>query len=260
MNNKSKVENNKNITTEQIKAKNKDLINTWKNAFEGIIYATTTQGNIRKQLAIAVIVMAISLLFNLNKAEFLCLMFTVVLIIIAEMVNTAIETVVDLYTDLYHPKAKIAKDVGAGAVVIAAINAIIVAYFLFFDKISDIGLAFIENVVNNQVHLAFVAVMLSVILIVTLKAVFESKKNIEKKSKFVPSGQAGLAFAAWTIIWINNQDIVILTLSTILASLVAFSRVESKSRTALETVFGAVTGMLAVILVYGITKIFVLMY
>ena len=45
------------------------------------------------------------------------------------MFNTAVETVVDLYTDLYHPKAKIAKDVGAGAVVIAAINAIIVAYF-----------------------------------------------------------------------------------------------------------------------------------
>ena len=104
------------------KLKNNNFIDAWANAFNGIIYATTTQGNIRKQLLIAVAVMLISLLFNLTRAEFLCLMFTVILIIVAEMFNTAIETVVDLYTDLYHPKAKIAKDVGAGAVVISDIN------------------------------------------------------------------------------------------------------------------------------------------
>ena len=119
------------------------FIDAWVNAFNGIIYATTTQGNIRKQLLIAVAVMLISLLFNLTRSEFLCLMFTVILIILAEMFNTAIETVVDLYTDLYHPKAKIAKDVAAGGVVITAVNAMIVAYFLFFDKISDIGLNFL---------------------------------------------------------------------------------------------------------------------
>lgn len=257
MSNKDKIENNELKTTKQIKEKNKSLINTWKNAFEGIIYATTTQGNIQKQLIIAVIVMIISLFFNLNKAEFLCLMFTVILIIITEMINTAIETVVDLYTDLYHPKAKIAKDVGAGAVVIAAFNAVIVAYFLFFDKISDIGLAFIENVVNNPVHLAFVAIILTIILIITLKAVFDNRKNGEKTKKFVPSGQVALAFSAWTIIWIKSKDIVILTLTTILATLVAFSRVESKSRTKAETIFGMAVGILTVILVYGITKLIV---
>ena len=72
------------------------FIDAWVNAFNGIIYATTTRGNIRKQLLIAVIVMLISLLFNLTRAEFLCLMFTVILIILAEMFNTAVETVVDL--------------------------------------------------------------------------------------------------------------------------------------------------------------------
>ena len=257
MKKKNEVETGEIKTTEQIKEKNKSIINTWKNAIEGIIYATTTQKNIKMQLVIAVIVMISSLFFNLNKAEFLCLMFTVILIIIAEMINTAIETVVDLYTELYHPKAKIAKDVGAGAVVISAFNAVIVAYFLFFDKISDIGLAFIENVVNNPVHLAFIAIVLSIILIITLKAVFDSRKNGEKKSKFVPSGQVALAFAAWAIIWIKNKDVVILTLSTILATLVAFGRVESKSRTTAETIVGAIVGILTTIFVYGITKLFI---
>ena len=139
------------------------FIDAWVNAFNGIIYATTTQGNIRKQLLIAVAVMLISLLFNLTRAEFLCLMFTVILIILAEMFNTAVETVVDLYTDLYHPKAKIAKDVAAGGVVITAVNAMIVAYFLFFDKISDIGLNFLRNLANSPVHMAFIGVFLIII-------------------------------------------------------------------------------------------------
>ena len=246
----------KKISKEEIKKKNKSLISTWKNAIEGIIYSVTTQGNIRKQLVIAVVVVIISLFFNLTKAEFLCLMFTIVFILIAEMINTAIETVVDLYTDLYHPKAKIAKDVAAGGVVIAAFNAVIVAYILFFDKVSSIGLAFIENIVNNPVHVAFVAVMLSIILIIALKAGFSKKSDGENgKKRFIPSGQTALAFAAWTIIWIKNKDAVILTLSTILATLVAFSRVESKSRTKEETAFGMVVGLLTVILVYGIAKI-----
>ena len=50
------------------------------------------------------------------------------------MINTAIETVVDLFVDVYHPKAKIAKDVAAGAVVLAACNALVVGYFIFFNK------------------------------------------------------------------------------------------------------------------------------
>ena len=136
------------------KMKNGNFLDACQNALDGIIYAITTQSNIKKQLVIAVIVMLVSLFFDLNKAEFLCLMFTVVLIIVAEMINTAIETVVDLYTDLYHPKAKIAKDVGAGAVVITAINAIIVAYFLFFEKISTIGLKMIDEIVNlSLIHI-----------------------------------------------------------------------------------------------------------
>ena len=126
--------NEENKTAEELKKSN-GFIDAWVNAFNGIIYATTTQGNIRKQLLIAVVVMLVSLLFNLTRAEFLCLMFTVILIILAEMFNTAIETVVDLYTDLYHPKAKIAKDVAAGAVLIAAINSVVVGIIIFGTKI-----------------------------------------------------------------------------------------------------------------------------
>ena len=232
------------------KMKNSNFLDACQNALDGIIYAITTQSNIKKQLIIAVIVMLVSLFFDLSKAEFLCLMFTVVLIIVAEMINTAIETVVDLYTDLYHPKAKIAKDVGAGAVVITAINAVIVAYFLFFEKISTIGLKLVEEIVNSPIHLAFVAVLLTVIIIVTLKAAATKNHKFIKKD-FVPSGQTAVAFAALTIVWITTRNVVIFTLSLVLALLVAINRYQARKRTKMEIVIGACVGVLVVMLLYG---------
>ena len=256
-----KEKKQKNDAEEKIEENNKPLknsgfINAWENAFNGIIYAVTTQGNVQKQLIIAVIVMIISLFFNLTRAEFLCLMFTVILIILAEMINTAIETVVDLYTDLYHPKAKIAKDVAAGGVVISAINALIVAYFLFFDKIADIGLNFIRNIAESPVHLAFLGVFITIILIVALKAASTTNKHKFIKNNFMPSGQAGIAFAANTMIWISTHNIVILTLSLVMAILVAESRVETNKRTLKEVIAGAVVGTAVVLLIYGLAGAF----
>lgn len=238
------------------KMSNSNFLDALQNALDGIIYAITTQSNIKKQLVIAVIVMLVSLFFNLNKAEFLCLMFTVVLIIIAEMLNTAIETVVDLYTDLYHPKAKIAKDVGAGAVVLAAINALIVAYFLFFEKISDVGIQFIDTVVNSPVHLAFVAVLLTVIAIVTLKAASTTNNHKIIKSNFMPSGQTAVAFAALTLIWNTTRNVVIFTLSLVLALIVAINRYENKKRSIPEIIVGACVGVLVVVLLYGLVLLY----
>lgn len=240
---------------EEHKMKNGNFLDACQNALDGIIYAITTQSNIKKQLLIAVAVMLISLFFDLSRAEFLCLMFTVVLIIVAEMFNTAIETVVDLYTDLYHPKAKIAKDVGAGAVVIAAINAIIVAYFLFFQKISTIGLKMVEEVVNSPIHLAFVAVLLTVIVIVTLKAAATRNHKFIKEN-FMPSGQTAVAFAALTIVWLTTRNVVIFTLVLVLALLVAINRYQTKKRTKAEIIVGACVGVLVVILLYGLAILY----
>lgn len=235
------------------KTSNSNFLDAWKNAINGIIYATTTQRNVKIQLVIAVLVVIVSLFFDLSRAEFLCFLFTIILILFAEMCNTAIETVVDLYVDVYHPKAKIAKDVAAGGVVVTTINAVIVAYFLFFDKISDIGLNFIENVVNSPVHLAFAALVIVVIAIVALIATAKTNKHRGLNHKFMPSGFATLAFAANTIIWlIAKENVIIITLSLVLAILVAASRIEAKAHKVSEIVFSACVGIIAILLIYGI--------
>ena len=255
----------KNEKDNKKKTSNSNFLDAWKNAINGIIYATTTQRNVKIQLLIAVAVVIVSLFFDLSRAEFLCFLFTIILILFAEMCNTAIETVVDLYVDVYHPKAKIAKDVAAGGVVITAINAIIVAYFLFFDKISDISLNFIRNVVNSPVHLAFTAIVIVVVAIVALIAMARTNKHKLLNAKFMPSGFTALAFAINTIIWVMIDSVtdnaairaVILTLSLVLAILVSASRIEAKAHKVSEVVFSACVGIAIVLLVYGVALAFV---
>ena len=251
-----KKEHNAEIDKEK-KIKNSSFIDAWKNAINGIIYATTTQANIKKQLVIAVAVVIISLFFNLSKAEFLIFLFTIILIIFAEMVNTAIETVVDLYVDVYHPKAKISKDVAAGAVVLAACNALVVGYFIFFkeENLKAISDSIFNNMVKSPMHLAFVAIMLVVIAVISMKAGCSKKTERGElvKEGFVPSGQSAIAFAVLTAIWLNSKDIVTFTLALILSILVVENRVGSNARTKAEIVFGACMGVLIVLLIYGLT-------
>mgnify|MGYP000068607771 FL=1 len=239
------------------KIKNDNFFEAWGNATNGIIYSATTQRNIRIQLVLAVIVMVLSLFYGLNTAEFLCLLFAVFMVIFAELINTAIETVVDLFVDVYHPKAKISKDVAAGAVVLAACNALVVGYFIFFkeENLKAISDSIFNNMVKSPMHLAFVAIMLVVIAVISMKAGCSKKTERGElvKEGFVPSGQSAIAFAALTAIWLNSKDIVTFTLALILSILVVENRVGSNARTKAEIVFGACMGVLIVLLIYGLT-------
>ena len=206
---------------------------------------------------LAVIIMMLSLFYGLNTTEFLCLVFAVFMVIFAEMINTAIETVVDLFVDVYHPKAKIAKDVAAGAVVLAACNALVVGYFIFFNKenIKAISDSIFNNMVKSPTHLAFVAILLVIIAVIAVKASCSRKKQRGEliKEGFVPSGQTAIAFAALTAIWINSRDIITFSLALVLSVLIAGNRLYNNARTKAEVAFGACMGILIVILVYGLT-------
>ena len=120
---------------EDERLKNKNFIDAWKKAFSGIWYAIKTQRNVKVQLVIAIVVIACCIYFKLNITEWMFLIFATILVIITEVMNTAIEEAVNLCTNKYHPIAKIAKDVAAGAVVLAALNAVIMASFIFISKI-----------------------------------------------------------------------------------------------------------------------------
>lgn len=234
---------------------NHNFIEACNNAVNGIIYAATTQSNVKKQLIIGVIIMILSLFYNFTTAEFLCLTFSVFFVIFAEMVNTAIETLVDLLVDVYHPKAKIAKDVAAGAVVLTACNAIVVAYFLFFreTELTHMGESLFSSMISDPTHLIFVGLIITVIAIVAVKTIANYKKQKNPAQKvFIPSGQTALAFAILTAIWINTKNPVVFCLSLGLSILVAGNRIND-TRSFGEVVFGAFMGPLIVLMIFGLT-------
>ena len=114
---------------------NKNFLEAWKNAFSGIAYAFKTQRNLRIQLIAGIIIIILGFVLKISPSEWAILSFAVFFVLGSEMMNTALETAVDLTTEEYHIKAKLAKDTAAGAVVLASINAVVVSYFLFADKI-----------------------------------------------------------------------------------------------------------------------------
>lgn len=120
---------------EDERLKNKNYLESWKNAFRGIWYTIRTQLNAKIQLVIAVIVIICAIYFKLNITECMFLSFATMLIIITEVMNTAVEEAVNLCTTKFHPVAKIAKDVAAGAVVLSALNAVIIAIFIIVSRI-----------------------------------------------------------------------------------------------------------------------------
>ena len=107
---------------EDERLKNKNFIEAWKKATGGIVYAVKTQRNIKIQLCIAVLVIIFAIVFKVNITQAMFLTFATMLVIITEMVNTAIEETVNLVTNKFHPVAKIAKDVAAGAVVLFGVK------------------------------------------------------------------------------------------------------------------------------------------
>lgn len=104
-------------------------------ALAGISYAWSTQSNLRVHLSAAFLVLLAAFLFRLRAGEFVFLFFAIFLVFIAEILNTAIELAVDLFGPGHHHLAKAVKDVAAGAVLLAALNAVIVGILVFYPHL-----------------------------------------------------------------------------------------------------------------------------
>jgi diacylglycerol kinase len=100
-------------------------------AFSGLWHAIRTQVNMKVHIALAVLALALGIVLHISAIEFALVFVAIAGVMIAEMFNTVIELCVDLASPSYHPLAKIAKDVAAGAVLLSAIMAVIIALFVF---------------------------------------------------------------------------------------------------------------------------------
>ena len=111
--------------------KHTTLLQSFGYAWEGIVFALKNDQNFRVHIAAAIIVIVLSIYFDVSPFEMGILGVMIVLVIVTEMINTAIENMVDLITKEYHIEAKIAKDVSSGMVLITSIGALVVGFLIF---------------------------------------------------------------------------------------------------------------------------------
>lgn len=227
----------------------RNIIDSFNYAVSGIITAIKTEKSMRLHYIIAVVVLLCSLFFDFNRTEFLLLLFAVSLVVITEMINTAIERTIDLITKEFHPLARLVKDVAAGAVLIAAINSLIVGYLLFFERLSTFSELIIFKIKRSDIHLTFVALILVTLLTIGLKARYSKGKGTHFQGGAV-SGHSAIAFCIATIISFQVENMLVTTMAYLLALLVAESRVEGQIHSLSEVIIGGVMGTLVGFIVF----------
>ncbi len=229
--------------------KNASFVGSLNNAIEGIIHVLACQRNIRYHFIAAFFILSFSLYLGVSRLEFMLLLFSIALVLGAEMINTAIEETIDLTVDSHNDRAKIAKDVAAGAVLITSLNALITAYFVFYPLLSQVNMSFPSRVRRSPLHLTVTALLIISILVVAAKALTGYKNYV---SGGWPSGHTALAFSALTAIAILGDSATLTTLAFIMAALVSHSRVQAGIHSWFQVVSGALGGFLVTVLLFQI--------
>ncbi|MFW6381322.1 MAG: diacylglycerol kinase [Bacillota bacterium] len=216
-------------------------------ALQGIVHTLKTQLNMKVHFLLAFLVLGGSLLFEISRLELIILFITIVLVIALELINTAIEVIVDMVSQEYSLRARIAKNIASGAVFMAALNAVLVGYLLFYEQLSVLSLDLIHHIKQNPSHLIFINLGLLLILIIYLKARSESGTPLQGG---MPSGHTAIAFSLVTIILMLSTDFLVISLVVILALMIAQSRLETGAHNFWEVLIGALLGITLSLIIF----------
>lgn len=227
----------------------KKLLDSFNYAIEGIIYAVRTQRNMRIHMISALLVLTACFFYDLSKMEILAISITVSMVIMAELINTAIEFAVDATTNYYHPLVKIAKNVAAGGVLVTAVNAILVGYIIFWDKLKYINFIVIRKVKTTNPYTIFIILAIVIIATIVVKAIFGEGTPLKGG---MPSGHSAIAFSIATTIALITGQFTVVILSYVLAFIVAQSRVDSEVHSIIEVIVGGVFGTLITVLLFRV--------
>ncbi len=219
------------------------IIQSFNYAFEGVIWVLRTQRNMRIHFAIAIIVLVLAFAYDVSRLELVALLLAIAFVLITEMINTAIEAATDIATSSFDPLAKLAKDIAAGAVLIAAVNAIVIGYLVLADRLGRPTNDLFFRLRDAPLYLTVIVLVVVILVVITVKAV--TRRGTPMRGGF-PSGHAALAFAGWMSITFVTEGYahraLVSAIAFVLAFLVAQTRVESGIHSTLEVAAGAALG------------------
>ena len=238
-------------TPPQVPLKSKSVLDSFRYAMDGMTHVIHSQRHVRYYFVAIALVMLLSLLLRVTKFELVMLSLTIGLVLIAELFNTAIEVVVDMVTESYHPRARIAKDVAGAGVLVATVVSVLVAGLVFLDqpKLRSYLAATRFQAPPNVLHVALVGLIVVSILVVLGKV--RGRTGTLLKGGVISGHSALAAFLATAIYYVTGRNALVLALAGGLACLVCQSRVDAGIHSLKEVLLGAALATLIGVLLFG---------
>ena len=228
------------------------LLDSFNYAFEGIIHVLRTQRNLRIHFLAAIAVFTAAIALGVGRDQLVELLLAVAFVLVAEMINTALEGAIDVSTTSFDPNAKLAKDIAAGAVLIASVTAVAVGFLVFEGAAANRTTQLLDRVRNAPDIITIGAFVVVVLVVIATKALTGRGTPLRGG---LPSGHAALAFAGWvalTYFVADDHRFGVSFIAFIMALLVAQTRVESGVHSVLEVVYGAALGALLTLVIFQV--------
>ena len=208
-------------------------------AIEGILHAAKTQIHLRYHFFSAAAVLLLSYILGVSRIEFLIIALSVIAVLLAEMLNTAIEALVDIVSPEHCERARIVKDIAAGAVFVTAFGVAVIGYIILFPYLRDSFHSGMSVTKHSKEEIALIAFIIVVILVVMTKAYFGRGLPLRGG---MPSGHAALAFSAWVATTYITENFVVSLITFVIAVIIARSRIMTRAHTVWEVILGSLMG------------------
>ena len=229
----------------------RDWFSSFNDAATGLVRSTQRQRNLRYHLLLAIMAVILSLFLNISRVELAVITVVIGIVITAELFNSAVEELVDLVAENYHPTAKAAKDIAAGAVLVSAGVALTCGYLILAPKIESPLLSAVDYVEKGPEYVTAMALVGVVLLVVMGKAIF-GKGQVLRGG--MPSGHAAVSFAAATSVAFLSKSFLAIILTFALAVMVAQSRLLFRIHTYREVFVGGLLGVIVTVLVFQLIR------
>ncbi|MCX6558108.1 MAG: diacylglycerol kinase [Candidatus Aminicenantes bacterium] len=209
------------------------------NAAEGILQAAKTQRHLQFHLLTACAVLLGCFVIGLDKLEFAAIALITIVVIVAELFNSALEAAVDLASPDFKPLARIAKDIAAGAVLISAVGALVIGTMIIGPHLVKIWRGFYRIPRHTAGNIAVLALILIMEIVIFIKAYGGVGHPL--RGGF-PSGHTASAFSLWISLIHMTANPWLIGLGLLAAVLVAASRLRMQVHTFRDVFFGALLG------------------
>jgi undecaprenol kinase/diacylglycerol kinase (ATP) len=213
-------------------------------AYEGLKYALSTQPNMKIHFFVSFVVLVSAVFFQLSRTDILFILLAITLVIVTELINTAVEKTVDLAMPERHPLAKIAKDTAAAAVLVTAVFAVAVGLIVFFRPMENWLRAI--RVQSEPISEASVWIYLVLVLLTVIVA----ETRFSKNRILQPSLLSAVAFSLATLISLTVNRLLPAVLSFGMAALFLVILYRRRTRRFSALLFGAVLGAVITLLTF----------